>query len=772
MNINQEARQSRNRRTVETPSGEVATYLWSFENQQVGVELPSDERITYTYAPVTLKADELRVQRETEAGTTVFLWDGENILREYDDLGATEAEYTLNPQPYGHLVSQHREAESSFYQFDALGSTAALSDDTGTITDSTFYQAFGQVLAPTGTTANPFQWIGQLGYYFDAETGQQSLRRRQYEPGQGRFNSEDPSSELETDARPHSAMDSQDQVDKDENLFQYASNNPLNFRDPSGLFEWEKTFELFLTEYGEEGIALLQWAWSEGWGIDKRQYGWLSLRHDWWLARSEKVIAIGDTDAFGLTIRSDANAAKQLIEALRGLRSEVVAAQRQQQELDYLFKGYSSLPWYKRIHRLFAGVALNSWIGSGIKNVEQAWTGETLLGEKLGDSDRALLATLGSVETLLVAVPAAKGLTAAGAKLGLGPVGGAAVTRMMAADITFGLGRDATERMLQTAAGKAFIKAYAKVYRDAYVVAFRRSIEARIQELVKGYTGKLSRELYEQRGRTIFHNRIQGKISEKVFQQLLGGETKTFVVRMGGKKGTRHVDNVLDNTAREVKSGPLKLTKFIREQIRKDKELIKQYGLEIEWHLFAGGDEAAITALRQAGIKVITCQTGEPPMARRPKPTAEMRESFREFAAEVPALLRELQGVLQMSRNYHHVTVGFDDDSIRQVEAFYLDVLTRKERPDIPRGRLDRCYDAYIGEVLIARAGGEWVICEDDFSFGDPAIETEGRITVAPARRRRLQAENRKPFLWEMMDYRVNQEKYEAEMFEGLDESE
>ena len=57
--------------------------------------------------------------------------------------------------------------------------------------------------------------------------------------------------------------------------------------------------------------------------------------------------------------------------------------------------------------------------------------------------------------------------------------------------------------------------------------------------------------------------------------------------------------------AREIKSGPLKLTPFIERQILKDIELINAYSMKVEWHLLAGGDSKAIAALKKAGIDVI-----------------------------------------------------------------------------------------------------------------------------------------------------------------------
>lgn len=391
------------------------------------------------------------------------------------------------------------------------------------------------------------------------------------------------------------------------NLYSYVGNNPVNAIDPSGLFEWEKTFEVFLTRYTDEGLALFQWAVSKGWTVEKRQYGWFSLRDDWWKIESESVLAIGATDFAGTVDRSDSNAADQLMEGLRSIYAEEVETQRERQELEYLIgEEYADLPWYERWYRFIATVGLTSWIGSGIKNLEVAWVGETLLGDKISTGDRALLATIGSIETLLVAVPLGKGATALGGKLGLGKIGGVAVARLMAADITFGLGQATATRLLQTTAGKAFMRAYARVYSRVYVRLLEKQIENRIQELVKNYTGKLAKDLYEKKVRTIFHNRLQGKITEKVFNQLLGGTGRTYKVAVGGKTVTRYVDNVIGNVAREVKSGPLKLNPFIKQQILKDAQLIKDFGLRVEWHLFAGGQQTAITALNRAGIKVIT----------------------------------------------------------------------------------------------------------------------------------------------------------------------
>ena len=73
-----------------------------------------------------------------------------------------------------------------------LGSTRALTDEDGDATDTYIYDAWGNQVTRTGTTANPFRWVGDVGYYWDDETGTFYIRARVYEPVTGRWMSQDP----------------------------------------------------------------------------------------------------------------------------------------------------------------------------------------------------------------------------------------------------------------------------------------------------------------------------------------------------------------------------------------------------------------------------------------------------------------------------------------------------------------------------------------------------------------------------------------------------
>src|SRR3990170_3189306 len=120
---------------------------------------------------------------------TNYLWDVEsdNLLMETDASGATTAVYTNEPDVFGELVSQRRGGVTSYYHFDAQRSTRQLTDANQNVTDAATYTAFGEAVASSGVTSNPFGYQGALGYYLNPETNDLYVRARFYAPQLGRF---------------------------------------------------------------------------------------------------------------------------------------------------------------------------------------------------------------------------------------------------------------------------------------------------------------------------------------------------------------------------------------------------------------------------------------------------------------------------------------------------------------------------------------------------------------------------------------------------------
>ncbi len=152
---------------------------------------------------------------------TNFIWNplSENVLLETDENNTTVVAYTHGSGLYGKLLSQDRGGATSDYHYDSRRSTRQLTDANQGVTDTATYSAFGETVAKTGVTTNPFGYNGAVGYYTNSDTSDLYVRARTYDPTSGRWLSSDP---LEFVDGP--------------NTYSYVSNRPTAFMDPLGLY--------------------------------------------------------------------------------------------------------------------------------------------------------------------------------------------------------------------------------------------------------------------------------------------------------------------------------------------------------------------------------------------------------------------------------------------------------------------------------------------------------------------------------------------------------
>lgn len=107
--------------------------------------------------------------------------------------------------------------QSYSYHFDAVGNTIALTDASETIVNTYSYSPYGQIVNQGEGIPQPFKYVGQYGVMAEPDS-LYYMRARYYDPGTGRFISEDPAG-----------------LDAGVNLYAYAGGNPVLFSDPSGL---------------------------------------------------------------------------------------------------------------------------------------------------------------------------------------------------------------------------------------------------------------------------------------------------------------------------------------------------------------------------------------------------------------------------------------------------------------------------------------------------------------------------------------------------------
>jgi RHS repeat-associated protein len=110
-----------------------------------------------------------------------------------------------------------------FYHFDRTGSTLALTDSTGTVTDKYAYDPYGELLGHQGNNPQSFTFVGQWGVRQEGTGGVlYHMRARYYDAGTQRFISREPIWPMIADPR-------------NINSYQYVLDNPVNRVDVNGL---------------------------------------------------------------------------------------------------------------------------------------------------------------------------------------------------------------------------------------------------------------------------------------------------------------------------------------------------------------------------------------------------------------------------------------------------------------------------------------------------------------------------------------------------------
>jgi RHS repeat-associated protein len=184
----------------------------------------------------------LQRERMIEHGAaTYFLWNGPNILQEVQPSGQVLQEQTNALTPIagiGQLVETNRPQEAApadrkiYPAMDMRGTIHRwLKSDGTTVLASREYDAFGRVIASTGTWPSRFSYQGQAWYELKSQDGGQTLLlspARIYLPEEGFFASRDPVDWLDRETTPFLGS-----------WYGYTHHRPLTTIDPFGTSDLE-----------------------------------------------------------------------------------------------------------------------------------------------------------------------------------------------------------------------------------------------------------------------------------------------------------------------------------------------------------------------------------------------------------------------------------------------------------------------------------------------------------------------------------------------------
>lgn len=146
---------------------------------------------------------------------TRYVYDGEDILLEYEGSNTFVARYSHGDQVDQPLILQKAGLDFFYYHSNHQGSITHLTDSSGTVANSYVYGSYGRRLSVFESVIQPFSYTGRE---YDVESELYYYRARYLDAHTGRFLSEDP---IGFDAG-------------DQNLYRYVFNNPTNLSDPTG----------------------------------------------------------------------------------------------------------------------------------------------------------------------------------------------------------------------------------------------------------------------------------------------------------------------------------------------------------------------------------------------------------------------------------------------------------------------------------------------------------------------------------------------------------
>jgi RHS repeat-associated protein len=198
-------------------TGNYTQYTYDAENRLTKVEEFMAGNPTPA-ATSTYRYDGLgrRIEKVANGQTKRYVYDGEDILLEYDGSNVLQARYTHGPG-IDEPIAVTKGSSTYFYHQDGLGSVTDLTDAAGATAKSYAYDAYGNILESPGTLEQPYTYTGRE---FDNESGLYYYRARYYDPATGRFLQKDPIGVL-----------------NNINLYPYTRNNSTNLVDPLGLIE-------------------------------------------------------------------------------------------------------------------------------------------------------------------------------------------------------------------------------------------------------------------------------------------------------------------------------------------------------------------------------------------------------------------------------------------------------------------------------------------------------------------------------------------------------
>ena len=203
-----------------TEAGVTTTYAWNVRNQLTGISN------TGFAASFSYDSFGRRTGKTVQGTTTNFVYDGLTPVQEKS--GATVTANLITGLGIDEFFQRTDGVGSRALLTDALGSTVALGDGTGTLQTQYTYEPFGYAAQTGQANSSSYKYTGRE----DDGSGLYYYRARYYHPRLQRFIAEDPIGFEGGDV----------------NLYGYVFNRPTVLNDPRGLSPFD--IDCFFSNFG------------------------------------------------------------------------------------------------------------------------------------------------------------------------------------------------------------------------------------------------------------------------------------------------------------------------------------------------------------------------------------------------------------------------------------------------------------------------------------------------------------------------------------------
>jgi RHS repeat-associated protein len=190
-------------------SSSVTTNVYDNLNQLIQTTTPDNTTIKNIY-----NGECLRVGKQVGNSSTKYLYSSDKVVLELDGNGNL-----IGRDIYGiNLLERIADNSKAYFFYNGHADTTKLIAQDGTVLNSYYYDAFGNITDSNENMDNPYRYAG---YQYDKETKTYYVIARMYDPSTGRFLQEDSYS-----------GDIKDPLSL--NLYVYVNNNPMTYDDPNG----------------------------------------------------------------------------------------------------------------------------------------------------------------------------------------------------------------------------------------------------------------------------------------------------------------------------------------------------------------------------------------------------------------------------------------------------------------------------------------------------------------------------------------------------------